>query len=257
MILTMDIGNTNIKAGVYDGDVLTGYWRVSTNTTYTSDEYGIIFTNLFKHDGLEPRAMEGIMISSVVPTVNYTIEHMVQDYFGCDMKFLVPGMKTGVNIRYENPRELGSDRIANAVAVNELYGGPSIYIDFGTATTYGVISAKGEFLGGAIGPGMKLSADALVNRAAKLPRIELVTPPTYIGRTTISNIQSGIIYGYIGSVESIVRGIKKELGEPSVRVIATGGMAQMVAEESDIIDEIDRMLTIKGLRMIYERNKAE
>lgn len=257
MILTMDIGNTNIKAGVFEGENLTGYWRVSTNTMYTSDEYGILLTNLFCHSGLNPRQVQGIMISSVVPTINYTIEHMCQDYFGREAKFLVPGMKTGVNIRYENPRELGSDRIANAVAVHEIYGGPCIFIDFGTATTYGVLSEKGEFLGGAIGPGLKLSADALVNRAAKLPRIELVTPPTVIGRTTVSNIQSGIIYGYIGSVESVVRGMKRELGRPGARVVATGGMAHMVAQASDVIDEIDGMLTIKGLRMIYEKNQAE
>lgn len=257
MILTMDIGNTNIKAGVFEGETLIGYWRVSTNTMYTSDEYGILLTNLFAHSGLRLQSVEGIMISSVVPTINYTIEHMCQDYFECEAKFLVPGMKTGINIRYENPRELGSDRIANAVAVHEIYGGPCIFIDFGTATTYGVLSGKGEFLGGAIGPGLKLTSDALVNRAAKLPRIELVTPPTVIGRTTVSNIQSGIIYGYIGSVEGVVRGMKRELGMDNVRVIATGGMAHMVAQASDVIDEIDRMLTIKGLRMIYLRNKAE
>ena len=253
----MDIGNTNIKAGVFKGETLAGYWRVSTNMMYTSDEYGILLTNLFHHSGISPNQVEGIMISSVVPTINYTIEHMCKDYFGQEAKFLAPGMKTGVNIRYENPRELGSDRIANAVAVNDIYGGPCIFIDFGTATTYGVISEKGEFLGGAIGPGLKLSADALVNRTAKLPRIELVTPPTVIGRTTVSNIQSGIIYGYIGSVEGVVRGMKRELGKPNARVIATGGMADMVAQISDVIDEIDRMLTIKGLRRIYERNKAE
>lgn len=256
-ILTMDIGNTNIKAGLFDGEELVGYWRVSTNTMYTSDEYGILLTNLFAHSGHKTADVEGIMISSVVPTVNYTIEHMCQDYFKCDTKLLAPGMKTGVNIRYENPRELGSDRIANAVAVNEIYGGPSIFIDFGTATTYGVLSEKGEFLGGAIGPGLKLTADALVNRAAKLPRIELVTPPQVIGKTTVSNIQSGIIYGYIGSVEGVVKAMKRELGLNNVRVIATGGMAHMVAQASDVIDEIDRMLTIKGLRMIYEKNRAE
>ena len=257
MILTMVVGNTNIKAGLFRGSELVGYWRVSTNTMYTSDEYGILLTNLFEHSGFKTSQVEGIMISSVVPTINYTIEHMCQDYFSCDFKLLAPGMKTGVNIRYENPRELGSDRIANAVAVHEIYGGPCIFIDFGTATTYGVISEKGEFLGGAIGPGLKLTADALVNRAAKLPRIELVTPPQVIGRTTVSNIQSGIIYGYIGSVEGVVRGMKRELGRSDVRVIATGGMAHMVAQASDVIDEIDGMLTIKGLRMIYEKNRAE
>lgn len=257
MILTMDIGNTNIKAGVFQGEELKGYWRVSTNTMYTSDEYGILLSNLFINSGMNRADIKGIMVSSVVPTINFTIEHMCQDYFKQDPRFLVPGMKTGINIKYENPRELGSDRIANAVAVHEIYGGPCIFIDFGTATTYGVLSEKGEFLGGAIALGLKLSADALVNRTAKLPRIELVTPHNVISRTTVSNIQSGIIYGYIGSVESIVRGMKREINAPDARVIATGGMAHMVASESDVLDEIDTMLTIKGLRMIYLRNQME
>ena len=200
------------------------------------------------------QAVEGIMISSVVPTINYTIEHMCRDYFHLEPRLLVPGMKTGLNIRYENPRELGSDRIANAVAVSTLYGGPAIFIDFGTATTYGVISAKSEFLGGAIGPGLRMMNRALSTGTAKLPSIELVLPPQVIGKTTVSNIQAGILYGYIGSVEKIVGQMKLELGGADIRVIATGGMAHLVKSNSDVIDEINPDLTLTGLRLIYERN---
>ena len=196
------------------------------------------------------------MISSVVPTINFTIEHMCGDYFGMEPRFLVPGMKTGLNIRYENPRELGSDRIANAVAVSTLYGGPSIFIDFGTATTYGVISEKSEFLGGAIGPGLRMMNRAIASGTAKLPSIELVMPQKVIGRTTVSNIQSGILYGYIGSVEKIVSGMKAEMGCPDAKVIATGGMAHMVKNHSDVIDIINPDLTLTGLRIIYEKNQA-
>ena len=256
MIFAMDIGNTNIKAAVFEGERLLKKWRCATNMTMTSDQYGILMADLFRYHGLDMRAIQGIMISSVVPTINYTIEHMCRDYFGKDPKLLVPGMKTGINIRYENPRELGSDRIANAVAVATIYGGPSVFIDFGTATTYGVISAKNEFLGGAIGPGLRMMNAALASGTAKLPSIELVVPPTVIGRTTVSNIQSGILYGYMGSVEKIVNEIKRELGCPQARVIATGGMAHLVKANSSVIDEIDPNLTLNGLRLIYEKNEG-
>ena len=256
MIFAMDIGNTNIKAAVFEGERLLKKWRCATNMTMTSDQYGILMADLFRYHGLDMRAIQGIMISSVVPTINYTIEHMCRDYFGKDPKLLVPGMKTGLNIRYENPRELGSDRIANAVAVATIYGGPSVFIDFGTATTYGVISAKNEFLGGALGPGLRMMNAALASGTAKLPSIELVVPPTVIGRTTVSNIQSGILYGYMGSVEKIVNEIKRELGCPQARVIATGGMAHLVKANSSVIDEIDPNLTLNGLRLIYEKNEG-
>ncbi len=256
MILVMDIGNTNIKAAVFSGDRLLNRWRCATDTAMTSDQYGIIMADLFRYYKLEMSAIEGIMISSVVPTINYTIEHMCRDYFGIDPKILQPGTKTGLNIRYENPRELGSDRIANAVAVSALYNGPSVFIDFGTATTYGVISAKNEFLGGAIGPGLRMMNAALATGTAKLPSIELVVPQHVIGKTTISNIQSGILYGYIGSVEKIVTGMKKELGAPDAQVIATGGMAHLVKSNSNVIDLINPDLTLTGLRLIYEKNQA-
>lgn len=256
MVFVMDIGNTNIKAAVFEGNRLLKRWRCSTDTSMTSDQYGIIMADLFRYHGLNMKDIEGIMLSSVVPTINYTIEHMCHDYFGMEPRLLVPGMKTGLNIRYENPRELGSDRIANAVAVSTLYGGPSIFIDFGTATTYGVVSDKNEFLGGAIGPGLRMMNAALASGTAKLPSIELVIPPRAIGRTTISNIQSGILYGYIGSVEKIIGRMKEEIGQPDVKVIATGGMAHMVKNNSSVIDEINPDLTLTGLRLIYEKNQG-
>ena len=250
----MDVGNTNIKTAVFDGERMVKRWRCATSLTMTSDQYGIVMADLFRYHGLDMRSITGIMISSVVPTINYTIEHMCRDYFGIEPRLLVPGMKTGLNIRYENPRELGSDRIANAVAALALYGGPCIFIDFGTATTYGVLSDRNEFLGGAIGPGLRMMNRALSTGTAKLPSIELTLPETTIGRTTVTNIQSGILYGYIGSIERIVNQMKREMGKENVRVVATGGMAYLVAENSEVIDEINPDLTLTGLRMIYEKN---
>ena len=256
MIFVMDIGNTNIKAAVFDGDRLLKRWRCVTDPAMTSDQYGIIMSDLFRYHNLDMNAIEGIMISSVVPTINFTIEHMCLDYFGQEPRLLVPGMKTGLNIKYENPRELGSDRIANAVAVSTLYGGPSIFIDFGTATTYGVVSEKGEFLGGAIAPGLRMMNKALSTGTAKLPSIELVVPPKVIGKTTVCNIQSGVLYGFIGSVEKIVSAMKEEIGCPEAIVVATGGMAHIVKNNSDVIDVINPDLTLTGLRIIYEKNQA-
>ena len=194
------------------------------------------------------------MMSSVVPQVNFTVEHMCRNYFGMDPLKIGPGIKTGINIKYENPRELGSDRIANAVAAYELYGGPCITIDFGTATSYGVVSEKGEFLGGAICPGLKLAAEALTEHAAKLPRFELVKPESVIGRNSVTGMQAGIVYGYIGQVNYLVERMKRELGAPHAKVIATGGLSLLVSEESNAIDVIDGLLTLKGLCLIYAKN---
>ena len=254
MILTLDIGNTNLKTALFDGPEMIKYWRMSTNIQNTSDEYGITLVNLFKHAGIGTDEVEGVIISSVVPTINFTIEHMCQNYFDQTPTFVVPGVKTGIYIKYENPRELGSDRIANAVAAYEEYGAPTIFIDFGTATTFGVIDEGGAFLGGCICPGIKLASEALVSGTAKLPRFELTRPERVIGRTTLTNLQSGMYYGYVGLVRNIVRNIKQELGREAT-VVATGGMAVMVAEESKVIDKLDGLLTLKGLRLIYERNK--
>lgn len=276
MILTLDIGNTNMKTALFDalkpgrpanptvdpavarvdGLEMVHYWRLSTNRNRTSDEYGMALMNLLTHHGIDPGAVEGIMMSSVVPQINFTIEHMCRNYFGMEPMKIEPGVKTGINIKYENPRELGSDRIANAVAAYELYGGPCITIDFGTATSFGAISAKGEFLGGAICPGVKLAADALTERTAKLPRFELVKPEAVIGRSTVSNMQAGIVYGYIGQINYIVNRMKREMNVPDVKVIATGGLAVLVAGESRVIDVMDGLLTLKGLCLIYKKNAA-
>jgi type III pantothenate kinase len=254
MLFTLDIGNTNIKTALFEGLELIKYWRISTNRTQTSDEYGMTLINLFRFNGLSPENVEGIIMSSVVPTVNFTIEHMCQTYFGMTPMMVAPGIKTGIHIKYDNPKELGSDRIANAVAAYELYGGPCITIDFGTATSFGAISARGEFLGGAICPGLKLSADALTERTAKLPRFELVKPENVIGRNTVANMQAGIVYGYIGQINYLVERMKREMGVPNIRVIATGGLAVLVAGESNAIDIMDGLLTLKGLCLIYAKN---
>lgn len=257
MIFTMDIGNTNIKTALFQGTEMLKYWRISTNKSYTSDEYGILLTNLFAHEGIRMEDVDGIVMSSVVPTINFTLEHMCRSYFGKDPMIVVPGIKTGINIKYENPRELGSDRIANAVAAFDQYGGPCIFIDFGTATTFGVVDEKGSFLGGCICPGIKLASEALVSGAAKLPRFELVKPPSIIGKTTVSNLQAGLIYGYVGQVEYIIRKMKKELNNENAYVVATGGLALLIAGESKAIDKLDGILTLKGLRLIYQRNAGK
>ena len=255
MIFIMDVGNTNIKMALFEGDEMKQYWRVSTNRMYTSDEYGMILNGLFDHAGLQLSCVEGIIMSSVVPTINYTLEHMCKDYFGVSPMVVAPGIKTGINIKYEDPRALGADRIANAVAVQAEYGGPCIFIDFGTATTFGAIDASGAFAGGCICPGLKLTSEALVSGTAKLPRFELVRPHHVIGRTTITNLQAGAIYGFIGQVDYLVKKFREELQAPDALVVATGGMALMVAQEDGIIDKLDGFLTIKGLRLLYERNR--
>ena len=255
MILTLDIGNTNIKTALFEGGEMAHYWRISTSLSKTSDEYGILLMNMFAHESVKPEEVEGIVISSVVPTINFTIEHMCQNYFHMQPMMVAPGIKTGINIKYENPRELGSDRIANAVAAYAQYGGPCIFIDFGTATTFGVVDENGSFLGGNIFPGIKVASEALVSGTAKLPRFELVRPEHVISRTTVTNLQSGVINGFIGQIEYLVRKFREELHAPEALVVATGGMAVIVAEEGGIIDKLDGILTLKGLRLLYERNR--
>ena len=255
--MTLDIGNTNIKTALFEGEEMAHYWRISTSLSKTSDEYGILLMNMFAHESVKPEEVEGIVISSVVPTISFTIEHMCQNYFHMQPMMVAPGIKTGINIKYENPRELGSDRIANAVAAYAQYGGPCIFIDFGTATTFGVVDENGSFLGGSIFPGIKVASEALVSGTAKLPRFAIEKPESVIGRTTLTNLQSGMYYGYVGLVKHIVQKMKQELGRQDAIVVATGGMALLISEESKVIDKLDGLLTLKGLRMIYERNKAE
>lgn len=256
MILVMDVGNTNIVMGVYDGKKLLQHWRMGTDKDKTSDEFGMFIVSLFNHEQLDIGKVEAVIIASVVPPIMYSLEHAIRKYFKVEPMVVGPGIKTGINIRIENPREVGADRIVNAVAAYEIYGGPLIIVDLGTATTYCAISSKGEYLGGVISPGIKISADALFQRAAKLPRIELAKPEAVIGRNTVTSMQSGIIFGYIGQVDYIVRRMKAEMKEDGdIKVIATGGLARMIASESETIDEINGLLTLEGLRIIHDRNK--
>lgn len=254
MILALDIGNSNIKAALFEGLEQKTYFRISCDRNKSSDEYGVTLLSMLRHAGYSPKDVTGIVFSSVVPTINFTIEHMCRNYFGIEPMSVQPGIKTGINIKYENPRELGSDRIANAVASYELYGGPCIFIDFGTATSFGAVSEKGEFLGGAICPGLKVTADAIVDRTAKLPRFELIKPPSVIGKNTVTNLQSGILYGHIGLVKYLIGRMKEEL-QQDCRVIATGGMAVLIREDAPEIDVLDGLLTLKGLRLIYQKNQ--
>ncbi|NLO84645.1 MAG: type III pantothenate kinase [Clostridiales bacterium] len=254
MILVLDVGNTNIKTALFEGKEMKTYWRISTRKSVTSDEYGLTLTGLFAREGYNMKDVEGIIMSSVVPPVNFTLEHMCRNYFDKVPMIVAPGIKTGINLKYDNPRELGSDRIANAVAAYDEYGGPCIFIDFGTATTFGAIDEHGNFLGGCISPGLKLTSEALVSGTAKLPRFELVKPDRVIGKTTVSNLQAGFIYGYIGQVDYLVQKMKEELKAPDAIVVATGGMALLVADDTKVIDKLDGILTLKGLRLIYERN---
>jgi len=255
MILVIDVGNTNIVLGVYKGKQLLTHWRISSDKDNTADEYGILLLNLFNHAGLDFKDITGIIISSVVPNKMYSLENMCRKYFNIEPLVVGPGIKTGINIRYDNPKEVGADRIVNAVAAYEIYGGPLIIIDFGTATTFCAVSEKGEYLGGCIATGIKISTEALFQHAAKLPRIELVKPPQVICKNTVSSMQAGIIYGYVGQVDYIVRRMKRELDAPHAKVIATGGLARMIAEESETIDEVNDLLTLEGLRIVFERNQ--
>lgn len=260
MILVLDVGNTNIVLGLYDDKELISVWRLSTDSKRTADEYGIQVIQLFLQNKLDPSDVDGVIISSVVPNIMYSLEHMIVKYFEVMPIVVGPGVKTGINIRYDNPKEVGADRIVNAVAAHEIYNRAAIIIDFGTATTFCAITAKGDYLGGTICPGIKISSEALFERAAKLPRIELTKPASVICKNTVSSMQAGIIYGYIGQVDYIVDKMKKEMesiGESEPFVVATGGLAKLINEESKSIDIIDPILTLKGLRIIYEKNKEQ
>lgn len=258
MILVLDVGNTNIVLGVYKDKELIADWRLSTDSKRTADEYGVQVIQLFLQNKLDPTDVEGVIISSVVPNIMYSLEHMIIKYFEINPIVVGPGVKTGINVRYDNPKEVGADRIVNAVAAHELYKKSVIIIDFGTATTFCAVTARGDYLGGTICPGIKISSEALFERAAKLPRIELIKPAAVIGKNTVASMQAGIVYGYIGQVDYIVDKMKKEMvqaGEDEPYVIATGGLAKLISEESKFINIIDSRLTLKGLRIIYEKNR--
>lgn len=258
MVLLLDIGNTNIKIGVVQDDKIVRTWRIATDHNKTADEYGMVFLELLNSVGYNFDQIEGIIISSVAPALNYTIEHMCSYYTKRKPIMVNSGIKTGIKIDYLVPEELGADRIVNAVAAYTIYGGPCITADFGSATTFGIIDADGKFLGGAIAPGIKSSAESLTNTAAKLPRIELMRPKSIIGKTTVENMQAGIIYGFSGLVEGIIRDMIAEIGLDDVKVIATGGMSQLLtAGGSKYFNVIDRSLSLKGLKILYELNKGE
>lgn len=254
MLLVFDIGNTNMVLGVYDEENLVRDWRINTDLNKTSDEYGVLIKSLFDASNISLSVVDAIIVSSVVPAVMHSLENFCRKYCNISPMVVGPGIKTGLNIKYEDPKMVGADRIVNAVAAISKYNCPVIIIDFGTATTYCAVSKKGEYIGGAISPGMKISSEALFQKASKLPRVELVTPETVICKDTVSAMQAGIIYGYAGQVEKIVGLMKKELKDEGTLVIATGGLANMISQETNAIDVIDPNLTLEGLRIIYEKN---
>lgn len=253
MILTMDIGNTNTVLGLYQGEELKTHWRISTDRNKTPDEYGMLFKNLFQSENISNQAVNSIIISSVVPPILRILKKTAYRYFDVTPLVVGPGIKTGMNIKTDNPKEVGADRIVNAVAAGHLYDGPLIIVDFGTATTFCAVSRKKEYLGGSIAPGIGISAEALFRQSAKLPRIELIEPGKAIGKNTIDGMKSGIVYGFVGQVEYLIKRLKSELSEEAT-VIATGGLVSLIAAETDLIDYVEPFLTLKGLKYIANVN---
>ena len=263
MLLAFDVGNTNIVLGVFeDGEMVTN-WRLETDNRKSADEYGMVIHQLFQYENLDVNEVEDVIISTVVPSILYTLQHLSQKYFDTRAIVIGPGIKTGLVVKYDNPKQVGADRIVNAVAAHAKYGGPLIVIDLGTATTFCAITAKAEYIGGTIAPGLKISSDALFEKTAKLPKVELEEPGSVICRNTINSMQSGLVYGHMGLVEFIVKKMKRELAEyckgeiseEDIKVIATGGLATLVTSGVDCIDYVDKLLTLEGLEMIYRKNK--
>ena len=261
MLLAFDVGNTNIVLGVFKGKKLIQNWRMETDKDKSADEYGMLINQLFKYHNLNTADVKDVIISTVVPSISYTLQHLSIKYFNIRAIEVGPGIKTGMVIKYDNPKQVGADRIVNAVAAYHKYGGPLIVIDFGTATTFCCITEKCEYIGGTIAPGIKISSDALFEKTAKLPRVELIAPGHVICRNTIESMQSGLVYGHMGVADYIIRKMKDEYlnmtgGDASkVTVVATGGLATMISHGVDSIDHVDRLLTLEGLQIIYEKNK--
>lgn len=261
MLLAFDVGNTNIVLGVFKDGQLIQNWRMETDTKKSADEYGMLINQLFEYEGLKTSDVKDVIISTVVPPVLFTLQHLSTKYFHRRAIVVGPGLKTGLVVKYDNPKQVGADRIVNAVAALAKYGGPLIIIDFGTATTFCAVSDKAEYLGGTIAPGIKISSDALFEKTAKLPRVELEAPGQTICKNTNESMQSGLVYGYMGLVERIVNQMKVELKETyniekDVQVVATGGLATLINSGVECIDVVDKMLTLEGLRIIYEKNRT-
>ena len=254
MLLVIDAGNSNIVLGIYDDELLIKNWRISTDRSKSADEYGILFNNLLISTGIGVGSITDIIISSVVPTLTGVLERLSRNYFGIKPHVVGPGIRTGMPIHYDNPKEVGADRIVNAVAGYEKYRTSLIIVDFGTATTFDFVNAKGEYCGGAIAPGLMISMEALFQKASKLPWVEIARPPGVIAKNTVNSMQSGIYYGYVGLVDEIVGRMKKESKE-NPKVIATGGLASLVAPESKTIEAVEEYLTLEGLRILYLRNR--
>lgn len=252
-LLVVDVGNTNVVLGIYRDDELVSSWRLATARDRTADEYGILSRQLV--DGSFSGKLDGAMVGSVVPPLNGAMAQMIRQYFGVDPIFVEPGIKTGIAIHVDNPQEVGADRIINCVAAHEAFGGPTIIVDFGTATTFDVVTEQAEYIGGVIAPGLTISAEALFARAARLPRVDIRRPPHVIGTNTVVNMQSGIYFGYLGLVDGLLARMKREITGLK-RVVATGGLASLFGEDSEHIDEVDPELTLKGLKIIYDRNRA-
>ncbi|GAB4114518.1 MAG: type III pantothenate kinase [Candidatus Caldatribacteriota bacterium] len=254
MILVMDVGNTHTVIGVYQERQLKDFWRISTDLKKTEDEYGMLIKDLLMHSRINTSEIKAVAISCVIPPVTWILDKMSKDYFKVTPLIVGPGIKTEISIKTDNPKEVGADRIVNAIAAYKIYGSPIIIVDFGTAITFCAVNSEGAYLGGAIAPGIEISGEALVQRTAKLPKIDIVKPKTAIGRNTISAMQSGIFYGYLGLTNELIKRFKKELGEDAL-VVATGGQAELIGRECKLIDKINPFLTLEGLRMLYEMNQ--
>ncbi|MGH9944308.1 MAG: type III pantothenate kinase [Pyrinomonadaceae bacterium] len=256
MLLVIDVGNTNTSLGVYDGSRLAAHWRLTTARERTVDEYGMQTRNLFELAGVDFQTIDGVTIASVVPPLNFTLKRMSEDYLGQTPLFIDHTADIGVEILYQPPADVGADRIVDAVAAIHKYGAPCVVVDFGTATTFDAINAAGQYVGGVITPGINISAEALFARASRLPRVEIRRPEKVIGETTVGSMQSGLFYGYVGLVDGILRRVVEELGGRA-RVVATGGLAPLIATGSELIETVDDTLTLEGLRLIYERRSSQ